>query len=64
MDLVTESPSAPVYLRVSDITNQSLTLSWSHPSTDGTDIHYNVSYGGQLVLVLVYYVEGGNIVIV
>ena len=51
-----EPPLAPGDLRVSDVTNQTLTLSWSPPPTDGSplyDLHYTISYGGEATVTTV-----------
>ena len=47
---IPEPPPAPRDVRVRDVTNQTLTLSWSPPPAGGPpqyDTHYTVSYGGE-----------------
>jgi hypothetical protein len=53
-DLCLKPPPAPRDVRVRDVTNQTLTLSWSPPPADGPpqyDTHYTVSYGDQEITV-------------
>ena len=47
---IPEPPPAPRDVRVRDVTNQTLTLSWSPPPAGGPpqyDTHYTVSYRGE-----------------